>query len=583
MKSILNLNTTPAEGLVLCAKWAGNLCTLAVKNEGDTALPLGDLTIFSAPMVFSAKTPVYGEGYNMLSQYGGTVENCHLIASFSDYDHYKLPKPDGMHQVYNMAIFYPENCDPVLLGFASCHRFNGWIRWNAQKLELALNCENVEIAPGQELTLEQIYVEEGKLNTILDNFASAIAKNHPRREFEEIPTGWCSWLVYGPDVTAQNIYDNLDAIKEHGLDLKYIQIDDGYQAKWGDWFDFTDKFEGGVKKVCLDIKAKGFEPAIWVAPFVAEKDSRLFRDHPDWFVKDEFGAPLSSAEVSFGGWRCAPWYILDTTHPCALEYVKNVFKTMRNEWQVKYFKLDAIIWEALPFGHRYDDTKTCIEAYKMGMDAILEATGGDSFILGGNSPMWPSIGKTHGMRVTNDNVRAWWQFTQLAKECFPRNWQHNRLWINDPDTVLLQNRTAEVMGPDGVKTVRLENVPDNEFAFNAAYTMACGGMVLSGDDVSTLTKENVELLKKLLPPTNVAAEFDDNTYTVGRAKIDEATAYIYVFNFDDTKKNIEIKIEDRVSVFDLFEGASLGERTDKIILTDFPARYGKVLICTKSN
>ena len=30
---------------------------------------------------------------------------------------------------------------------------------------------------------------------------------------------------------------------ENGLDLEYIQIDDGYQAHWGDWFEFTDKFE----------------------------------------------------------------------------------------------------------------------------------------------------------------------------------------------------------------------------------------------------------------------------------------------------------------------------------------------------
>ena len=36
---------------------------------------------------------------------------------------------------------------------------------------------------------------------------------------EEIPTDWCSWLVYGPDLSEQNIYDNLKAIKEKHLNL----------------------------------------------------------------------------------------------------------------------------------------------------------------------------------------------------------------------------------------------------------------------------------------------------------------------------------------------------------------------------
>ena len=581
MSSIFTLNARPTRHLELLCKVENFNYKLSLKNKSQAPQVVSDLTLFTAKNPFSPSTPVYGEGYNMLSQYSGTVERCELLASFSDYDHYKLPKPKGLNQVYNMAIFYPENEEPLLVGFASCRRFNGWIRFNEDVIELALNGESTTLMPGEEIPLEDVFVARGEINKIIDDFGKTIAKNHPRLEFGEIPTGWCSWLVYGPDVTAQSIYDNLDAIKKHSLDLKYIQIDDGYQAKWGDWFDFTDKFEGGVKKVCLDIKEKGFEPAIWVAPFVAEKTSRLFTNHPDWFVKDENGAPLSSGDVSFGGWRCAPWYILDMTHPGARDYIKTVFKAMREEWQIKYFKLDGIVWEALPFGHRYDDTKTSVEAYRMGMDAIIEGAGKDSYILGCNAPMWPSIGKVHSMRITNDNVRAWDRFTQLARECFPRNWQHNRLWINDPDTVLLQNRTVKIMGPDGEETKTLEGVPSNEFAFNAAYTMASGGMVLSSDDITTLTEENVRLLKKLIPPTNVAAEFDDITYTVGRAKIDENTTLVYVFNFDDFDKDIEIEIGENFIAYDLFCDQIIDTCRGKIKFSAFPKRYAKVIVCKK--
>ncbi len=581
MKNIFKLNNSLGSSLVLNAKWDGCVCDITLTNNSDKEQKIGDITIFEADMPFAPDTEFYGEGYNMLSQYGGAINDFKLLGSFSDYNHYKFKKPDGINQVYNMIIFYPKGQLPLLIGFCSCFRFNGWIRFNEQSLQIALNGENITIEPGKTISLEEIYIKQGERNDILNSFAKAIEKNHPRREFKEIPTGWCSWLVYGPNITAQNIYDNLDAIKNHNLDLKYIQIDDGYQKYWGDWLDFTDKFKGGVKNVCLDIKKKGFEPAIWVAPFVAERDSRLFREHPDWFVKDDDGKPLSSGDVSFGGWRCAPWYILDTTHKEALDYIKTVFKAMRNEWQIKYFKLDAIVWGAMPFGNRYDKNKTCVEAYKMGMNAIIEAVGEDSFILGCNSPMWPSIGLVNGMRVTNDNLRGWAQFKQLAIECFNRSWQHNTLWINDPDTVLLQNQRVELVGADGTVTYIEDSVTDDEFKFNSAYTMASGGMVLSGDDVSSLTSENIELLRRLLPPTQISAEFDDKSFTVGRAKISDEKTIIYVFNFDDKEKQIKISLDTKMHIFDLLENESLGIYENEITLKDFKPHYAKALICKK--
>ena len=581
MENFFKVNTSPCNGLRLDESRQGSVCRFTITNESDRPQRIGDITLLSAKMMFTPDTEFYGEGYNMLSQYGGTITDFRLLGSFSDYDHYKLPRPEGMNQVYNMAVFYPKGESPLLIGFSSCRRFNGWIRFNTEVLEIALNCENILIGAGETVELEEIFIERGDRNTLLNNFAEAISKNHPKKDFSKIPTGWCSWLVYGPNITAKNIYDNLDAIKENGLDLEYIQIDDGYQAHWGDWFDFTDKFEGGVKQVCLDIKAKGFEPAIWVAPFVAERDSALFKNHPDWFVRDENGEPLASDKVTFGGWRCAPWYILDTTNPKALDYIKIVFSVMRNEWQIKYFKLDAIVWEALPFGVRYDGTKTSVEAFKMGMDAINEGAGDDSFILGGNSPMWPSIGHVNGMRVTNDNCRTFWHFSQLARECFNRNWQHNRLWINDPDTVLLQNEIIRIVGPDGSVSYGEGKISDDEFAFNAAYTLASGGMTLSGDDVSRLTPENMDILRRLLPPTGVAAEFETKDFTLGRAVLDEDREIIYAFNFENTEKDVSARIDKRCRIYDIIEDKELGVCEAEICIKGLRPHHAKALLCEK--
>eukprot|EP00961_Rhodomonas_salina_P199938 2696546-Rhodomonas_salina.1 len=42
--------------------------------------------------------------------------------------------------------------------------------------------------------------------------------------------------------------------------------------------------------------------------------TRILRDHPDWFLMDpESGQPLNSEMVSFGGWRQGPWYFFSST------------------------------------------------------------------------------------------------------------------------------------------------------------------------------------------------------------------------------------------------------------------------------
>lgn len=539
------------------AVWKGEICQLRLENLSDQSICPGKIAVFKIEMPFSPETPVYGEGYNKLSQYVGMVKELRLLGGFEDFGHYKLPKPEGFRQVYNMIRFAPGQGENLLMGFTSCNRFNGEFWFNEEELQVVMNLEKIEILPHQTIDLESFFAGTGKKAELEERYAAAITANHPMLPTKKIPTGWCSWMVYGPRVSAQNIYDNLEAIKKQGLDLKYIQVDDGYQPYMGDWLSVTDAFDGGIKKLCLAIKEQGFEPAIWVAPFIAEEKSEVFQTHPDWFVKNQEGRPLPSSEVSFGGWRCAPWYMLDATNPEARAHLTHIFRTMREEWKVTYFKLDANMWGALPFGERFDKQKTCVEAYRMGMQAILEGAGYDSFLLGCNAPMWPSLGLVHGMRVTNDNARDFSMFAELAKECFSRNWQHNRLWINDPDMVVLRNRDISVMDPSGAINVDSE-LTREEFLYDATYVLASGGMVLSGDDITEFTEENRRDLKKLLPPGKKAAVFERDDCSVGRIRTEEGQI-ICIFNSDEHPQEFAIRVEEPSEVKDFWSEEDMGK------------------------
>src|SRR5262249_51444310 len=127
--------------------------------------------------------------------------------------------------------------------------------------------------------------------------ADRLIQNHPPILTTTPPTGWCSWYCFGPRVTSKQVLDNLDFIARNAPGLKYIQIDDGYQPAMGDWLETGNAFGGDVQSVLKLIRARGFEPAIWVAPFIAEENAHVFQQHASWFVRGEDSKPLRSDKV----------------------------------------------------------------------------------------------------------------------------------------------------------------------------------------------------------------------------------------------------------------------------------------------
>src|SRR5258708_6436634 len=152
-------------------------------------------------------------------------------------------------------------------------------------IKAVVDTEGLELAPGETWELEELMVaEDSHRSKLLKDLATRIQKNHPKQLFQPVPTGWCSWYCFGPRVTAEQVLQNLDVISQKVPKLKYVQIDDGYQTAMGDWLETGKAFGGDVVAVLKEIRKRGFEPAIWVAPFVAEQSSHVFQQHPEWFI-----------------------------------------------------------------------------------------------------------------------------------------------------------------------------------------------------------------------------------------------------------------------------------------------------------
>lgn len=540
-------------------KWSGSTCQLTLVNTGSTQARVTDVIAFQVKSSWAPSTDMYGEGFTMLSQTGGTMEKPVDIGQYTDRNHYKIPERRGYRSLYGMAVFHPKDSPYHVMGFTSCKRFVGRIDVKADEVCISIDTENLIMKPGEKVQLESVGFFSNEVRSkALADLGAAISKNQPRLKSPAPPKGWCSWYCFGPEVTAKDISANLSVIKETLPSLRYIQIDDGYQPQMGDWLETGTAFGGEIQEILKTIKQNKFEPAIWVAPFVAGEKSHLFQKHPDWFVKDENGKPLRSDKVGFGGWRLGPWYCLDGTHPEAQKFLEELFRTMREEWGCTYFKLDANYWGAIHGGKFYDPKATRVEAYRRGMQAILRGTK-NAFVLGCNHPLWPSIGLIHGSRSSMDIDRNWSSFTSTGRENLLRGWQNGALWWNDPDCLVLTG-----------------SQPDNEFLFHASLLYATSGMILSGDDLTKITPERRAILTRVAAKPFEQVEFPNDRFEMGTAKSKSQTEWV-LLNWTDNPVMRDLEIPADGVLYDVLQDKKVTEVRKGTLNVTLQRRSGLVL------
>jgi alpha-galactosidase len=568
---------TPAK-LTVEGRWKKGTWSGVVRNDSDQPVALREVVLFEAAHGLPAASQVYGESFQMLAQITGTLQAPLDLGSHTDRKHYKIPEPPGYRVASGLLTLAPAADQALGLAFISCNKFIGRIGFNETRLKVYLETEGLSLPAHSSWKLEDFACFTGQnRDAVLQQVAAAVQKNHPRKLPAQPPIGWCSWYTFYEDVTVPDIQRNLAFAKKNLPQLRYIQIDDGYQSKMGDWLETGTAFGGNIQSVLKEIRATGFEPAIWLAPFIAEKTSLVFQQHPDWFIKGPDGKPLDSSTVGFGGWRCAPWYVLDGTHPEVQKHLENVARTMRQQWGVTYFKLDANYWGAIHGGTHYNPQATRIDAYRQGMQAILRGAG-DAFILGCNAPIWPSLGLVDGMRTSGDINNTWKAFNVCGLENLARSWQNGRLWWSDPDCLLLTENTQQNIRKN--KGPRDPSLTDKEFKLHVASLRASGGMVLSGDELAQISPERFAVLKKMLAPTGKAMSFATSEFAVGRVSTGKKTEEIALFNWGDTPVTRTVTVKPGSTVTDFWTGEARVVPGDTLSY-DLPARSA-VLVSVKA-
>jgi len=318
--------------------------------------------------------------------------------------------------------------------------------------------------------------------------------------------GWCSWYHYFHEITEDALRANIKSLEamrsEFPLDV--IQLDDGFQSALGDWDTTNAKFPGGLKKIAGEIRAAGFKAGIWTAPFLAARDSRLMIEHPDWFIMhEETGEPVRAGYNP--NWTTSDdafAYALDASNPAFRAHIRHLFTKLTRDFGYSYLKLDFLYAAASP-GRRHDPNNlTRGETLRHGLEAIRAGAGDDAFILGCGCPTGQAIGVVDGMRIGPDVSPFWGSTASGAGDpstvyaldaIVARSFMHRRLWLNDPDCLMLRARETSLSG--------------DERAALAATIAASGGMLLISDDMSLLDAEAGKLFRAV---AQIAAEIDSN-------------------------------------------------------------------------
>ena len=138
------------------------------------------------------------------------------------------------------------------------------------------------LEPGESIVLEPVRVALGDAPTpLLEAHADAQGRRAGARSASPFQAGWCSWYHFFHDVTEDAFLRNLDALvaARSEIPIELVQLDDGYQRAIGDWLETNEKFPSGLAAIASAVRAAGFTPGLWTAPFCVVPESRIFETH----------------------------------------------------------------------------------------------------------------------------------------------------------------------------------------------------------------------------------------------------------------------------------------------------------------
>lgn len=359
------------------------------------------------------------------------------------------------------------------------------------KVRVTCQVDDISIKPGHPLLSEKIAIIFDDSNLALRKFSSLVSLHSKSVNFvpKEIKGLNCAYYDRGNDVDESYVKGQLEVLNSlnEKPNFDYIQLDAGYSNPWGDWFNTKKSFPSGLECTAKLIKKNGYKAGIWVAPFIASPESKLFKNKPHWFLKDTKENYVEGRGCSpFDGLGFLSFKVLDVTNKDVLDYVKSVARRFKS-LGFDMIKVDFTYPIHLKNNY-YNNKYTRAQIVRNAYQAIRDGVGADTLILSGISHLSPLVGIVNSARVGSDSTAPIFynkdlvskvvnskMYTRNIRISSHRHFLNNVIWKNDADCVVFQNGTGLV---------------DKQIREHVNFILENGLSRWVGDDLRKLIKQN---------------------------------------------------------------------------------------------
>jgi hypothetical protein len=311
-----------------------------------------------------------------------------------------------------------------------------------------------------------------------------------------------SWNTYFDTATAEDNLAEARLGREHlqpfGLAFWHIESwqdnSDALPVSNFDNLSLTPsprKFPFGMKRLADDIRALGFRPGLWTAPF-GTGSTNFYLAHKAWFLHDKAGKPLSTWNGKF---------TIDPSNPEVVDWLREIHRIASREWGYEFFKIDGMSGRNAGYcAHFFERPEiraafkdpACPDPFERCVRAFREGIGGDRVFLAcqghftGPEAAHADAARTGADIVHPNQPPKWPNLLNQARCTLNQVFVNNIVFFTDPDTLMV----GEYL--------------DIEQARLAATVVALPGqMMFAGDKLAGLKPERMRLLQQALPVCDV--------------------------------------------------------------------------------
>lgn len=158
-----------------------------------------------------------------------------------------------------------------------------------------------------------------------------------------------TWYPFRTFISDSLVREVARAASECGIQ-EFI-IDDGWQynygrrssnkgwgGNYGDWLVDLNKFPGSLSSTFDYIRSLGMKPGLWISIGSATADSKIYNDHPEWFIRTAAGVPGNNHTGSSNS-----GFYTSCFGTAWFGYIKSVILKLVKEQGLAYAKLDLSV------------------------------------------------------------------------------------------------------------------------------------------------------------------------------------------------------------------------------------------------